>query len=85
MRVVYKRRNKGQALEKPVKIHGILRCPEHGFCHRDKNAAVNIMAIYEAKPWLRGIPDRATLFLRDDTPEMEDLGPPDEALLKPHH
>ena len=46
--MVYKRRNKGQALEKPVKIHGILRCPEHGFCHRDRNAAINIMAIYEA-------------------------------------
>ena len=48
MRVVYKRRNKGQALEKPVRIHGILRCPEHGFRHRGKNAAINVMAIYEA-------------------------------------
>ncbi|WP_353213449.1 hypothetical protein [Rhodovarius sp.] len=50
MGMVYKRRNKGQVLKRPVKIHGVLRCPdrEHGFCHRDRNAAVNIMAIYEA-------------------------------------
>ena len=48
MGLVYKSRNKGRTLQRPVKIHGALRCPEHGFCHRDKNAAVNIMTIYEA-------------------------------------
>ena len=41
-------------LKKAVKIHGVLRCEDqdgiqgHGFVHRDKNAAVNIMSIYEA-------------------------------------
>jgi len=51
---IFKRRNKGIILKKAVKIHGVLRCKDlddtrgHGFIHRDKNAAVNIMSIYEA-------------------------------------
>jgi hypothetical protein len=51
---IFKRRNKGTVLKKAVKIHGVLRCEDqdgirgHGFVHRDKNAAVNIMSIYEA-------------------------------------
>ena len=45
---VFKKRNKGVVLNKAMKIHGVLRCREHGFVHRDKNAAVNIMTIYEA-------------------------------------
>ena len=40
--------------EKATMIHGVLRCKDqdgilgHGFVHRDKNAAVNIMNIYDA-------------------------------------
>ena len=34
-------------LKKAKKIHGIMRCYDHGYFHRDKNAAVNIMDIYE--------------------------------------
>ena len=51
---IFKRRNKGTVLKKAVKIHDVLRCKDqdgirgHGFVHRDKNAAVNIMSIYEA-------------------------------------
>jgi hypothetical protein len=48
MSCVFKKRNKGIVLNKAKKIHGVLRCREHGFVHRDKNAAVNIMTIYEA-------------------------------------
>ena len=48
MSCVFKKRNKGMVLNKAKKIHGVLRCREHGFVHRDKNAAVNIMTIYEA-------------------------------------
>ena len=47
MSCIYKKRNTGVVLEKPQKIHGVMRCQEHGFVHRDKNAAVNIMRIYE--------------------------------------
>lgn len=51
---IFKRRNKHVILKKAQKIHGVLRCEDrdgnrgHGFVHRDKNAAVNIMSIYEA-------------------------------------
>ena len=48
MSCISKKRNKGKVLNKAKKIHGVLRCREHGFVHRDKNAAVNIMTIYEA-------------------------------------
>jgi len=52
---IFKKRNKGVILKKAVKIHGVLRCKDrddgtrgHGFIHRDKNAAVNNMSIYES-------------------------------------
>ena len=51
---IFKRRNKHVILKKAQKIHGVLRCKDrdgnrgHGFAHRDKNAAVNIVSIYEA-------------------------------------
>jgi hypothetical protein len=51
---IFKKQDKGVILKKAVKIHGVLRCKDrggtrgHGFVHRDKNAAVNIMSIYEA-------------------------------------
>ena len=51
---IFKRRNKGALLKKAQNIHGVLRCKDDdnakgcGFVHRDKNAAVNIMSIYEA-------------------------------------
>ena len=51
---IFKRRNKHVILKKAQKIRGVLRCEDrdgnrgHGFVHRDKNAAVNIMSIYEA-------------------------------------
>ena len=48
MSKIYVRRNKGKALEKPVMRHGMLRCETQDFCHRDKNAALDIMAVYEA-------------------------------------
>ena len=48
MSKIYKTRNKGIVLKKAKEIHGVLRCPDHGFVHRDKNAAINIMRIYEA-------------------------------------
>lgn len=48
MKNVYKRHEQRKALDRPVLIRGILRCPTHDFCHRDKNAALNIMAVYEA-------------------------------------
>jgi len=48
MSKIYKRRNKGMVLNKAKVIHGVLRCQDHGFVHRDKNAAINIMRIYES-------------------------------------
>jgi len=33
--------------EESQNIHGIMRCHDHAYFHRDKNAAVNIMDIYE--------------------------------------
>ena len=45
---ISKRRNKGVVLTRAKNIHGVLRCGEHGFVHRDKNAAINIARIYEA-------------------------------------
>jgi transposase len=47
MSCVFKKRNKCLVLKKAKKIHGIMRCHDHGYFHRDKNAAVNIMDIYE--------------------------------------
>ena len=51
---IFKRRNKRVILKKAQKIHGVLKCNNrdgnrgHGFVHRDKNGAVNIMSSYEA-------------------------------------
>ena len=47
MSCVFKKRNKHMVLKKAKKIHGITRCMDYGYFHRDKNAAVNIMDIYE--------------------------------------
>ena len=51
MRQIYKTRNKGAALRKPVLIYGVLRCdfhenPHKKYWHRDDNATRNIMKIY---------------------------------------
>ena len=48
---IYKTRNKGAALRKPVSIYGVLRCdfhesPHKKYWHRDENATRNIMKIY---------------------------------------
>ena len=47
MSCVFKKRNRHLVLKKAKKIHGITRCMDYGYFHRDKNAAVNIMDIYE--------------------------------------
>ena len=51
MRQIYKTRNKGAALRKPVLIYGVLRCdfhesPHKKYWHRDENETRNIMKIY---------------------------------------
>ena len=44
---VFKKQNKHMVLKKAKTIRRIMRCVDHGYFHRDKNAAVNIMDIYE--------------------------------------
>ena len=81
---ISKEKNKKVHLKKPQKIHGVLRCKDrdgnrgHGFMHRDKNAAVNIMSIYEALAEKKWDPissrERQSLFVV--SLHEEGMGPP---------